>query len=94
MPSTLSQFALKSYINQSANHCNHSVSVYELSSEEINFSTMKSIFGVLALVLALIAVAFGAPEPSFNRPGGRGGHLGGGPLINRPPPPRQPKYNF
>lgn len=46
------------------------------------------------MVLVLIAVAFGSPDPGFNQPGGRPGGIGGRPgnpiFINRPKPPQNP----
>lgn len=50
---------------------------------------MKIIFGILAMILVLIATVFGSPQPGFGRPGGRGGHIGNPPLINRPKPPQR-----
>lgn len=59
---------------------------------------MKGIFAIFALILVMIAVAFGAPEPRLShpngipgRPGGPGiGRPGRPPLINRPIPPQRP----
>lgn len=66
---------------------------YTRRSKKVGHSIMKSIFETLAIVLVLVAVAFGLPEQGFYR--GRPGGIGGGspgnlPLMNRPKPPQRP----
>lgn len=52
------------------------------------------IVGIFVMVLVLVVVAIGSPEPGFHRPGGRPGGIGekpgSPPFINRPKPPQNP----